>query len=416
MAMAHRVFAAALLLSSSALPVYAQLGSAVGGAAANQSSLSGGIYLTAPAMLTNGQQAAFAIDPVTHGIVTVPAAGGGTQNVNITGINSAVPSLTNPIWIANAEAADVTGVFTNGTQTTSVTNSTADGYAGGLISINGTYATASGVFEASDDSGTTWYPVNCARSDGSASETGYTTLTNTNRQWSCPVGGNDSLRVRSTAVATGTVNVRVGVSAPPPSTDSVSGTVTAAGVYNSTLPTLTTGQTGPIQLDPSGNSRVLIVGAFASGTNLGSTQKIYPTSSSTSQTSPLAVGNYLFSGGANQNQVVDIVGAAAATTTGVGTSAVEEAGTAFSEITTATTTLVKSGATILHSVCVNTPIASATIKIYNAITATGTPFTLTIPSTITGESPFCMKYDVYFGTGITVVTSGATDVTVTFGR
>lgn len=160
------------------------------------------------------------------------AAPSGTQDVNIKNVNGAPPSLTNPVFVANAETADVTGTFTNGTQTTSVTNSTADGYAAGLISINGTYATASGVFEASDDSGTTWYAVNCSRSDGSASETGYTTLTNTNRQWSCPVGGNDSLRVRSTAVATGTVNVRVGVSAPPPSTDSVSGTVTSVPVAN----------------------------------------------------------------------------------------------------------------------------------------------------------------------------------------
>lgn len=146
------------------------------------------------------------------------AGGGGSSNptfVNIAQILGAPPSLTNPLWIANAEAADSSGTFTNATQTTSITNLNADGYAGGLISINGTYATASGVFEASDDGGTTWYSVICTRSDGSASETGYTALTNTNRQWSCPVGGNDGLRLRSTAVASGTVNGRVGISAPP---------------------------------------------------------------------------------------------------------------------------------------------------------------------------------------------------------
>jgi hypothetical protein len=154
-------------------------------------------------------------------------------DTNIKQINGAAPSLTNPIFVANAEAADTTGTFTNATQTTSVTNSSADGYAGGLISINGTYATASGVFEASDDGGTTFYSVICARSDGSAQETGYTTLTNTNRQWFCPVGGNDSLRVRSTAVATGTVNVRVGISAPPPEAlgGTFSGAVTNAGTF-----------------------------------------------------------------------------------------------------------------------------------------------------------------------------------------
>lgn len=144
---------------------------------------------------------------------------------NVAQLNGAVPSLTNPIFVANAEAADTSGTFTNATQTTSITNSSADGYAAGLISINGTYGTASGVFEVSDDAGTTWYSVICGRSDGSASETGYTSLTNVNRQWSCPVGGNDSLRVRSTAVASGTLNARVGISAPPPSSTTTFGTV-----------------------------------------------------------------------------------------------------------------------------------------------------------------------------------------------
>lgn len=146
-------------------------------------------------------------------------------DTNIKQLNGAAPSLTNPIFVANAEAADVSGTFTNATQTTSITNTSADGYASGLISINGTYGTASGVFEASDDAGTTWYSVICGRSDGAASETGYTSLTNTNRQWSCPVGGNDSLRVRSTAVASGTLNARVGISAPPPSSTTTFGTV-----------------------------------------------------------------------------------------------------------------------------------------------------------------------------------------------
>lgn len=146
------------------------------------------------------------------GVVKVDSAGDLSVNLVIGG---APPSLTNPIWIANAEAADTTGTFTNATQTTSVTNSGADGYATALLSINGTYGTASGVFEESDDGGTTYYPVICTRSDGSATETGYTGLTNISRQWSCPVAGNDTVRVRSTAVASGTVNVRVGISAPP---------------------------------------------------------------------------------------------------------------------------------------------------------------------------------------------------------
>lgn len=154
--------------------------------------------------------------------IAVQALSGSAQLVNIQ-LNGAVPSLTNPIFTANAEAADVTGTFTNATQTGNVQNNNADGYAAGLISIHGTYGTASASFFVSDDGGTTLYPVICSRSDGTASETGYSSLTNVSREWACPVGGNDTLEVLSTAVASGTVNVRVGISAPPPS--STTGTI-----------------------------------------------------------------------------------------------------------------------------------------------------------------------------------------------
>lgn len=182
-----------------------------------------------PASLTNafpiqGNIAIPAGVSVTGGNLT--SAGNVTANIQL---NGNLPGLTNPIWIANAEAADVTGTFTNATQTGNVSNTSADGYAAALLSINGTYATASGVFEASDDSGTTWYALLATRSDGSASETGYTSLTNTNRQWTASVGGNDSVRIRSTAVATGTVNARVGISASSPSSGVVSGNVSVTG-------------------------------------------------------------------------------------------------------------------------------------------------------------------------------------------
>lgn len=106
------------------------------------------------------------------------------------------------------EQPDVTGTFTNATQTTSVTSTSQDGYGTVLLTITGTYGTASAVFELSDDSGTTWFPLSAARADGSGSDLGYTSLTNTSRAWIIPVAGFDLVRVRSTAVASGTVNVR----------------------------------------------------------------------------------------------------------------------------------------------------------------------------------------------------------------
>jgi hypothetical protein len=228
--------------------------------------------------------------------------------------NNQVGTLTNPIAISNGEAQDTTGTFTNATQTTAVANSMADGYATGLVSIHGTYGTASGGFFVSDDNGTTFYPVICTRSDGSGAESGYTALTNISRQWSCPVGGNDTIEVLSSAVASGTVNVRVGVSTPTTNT----------------------------------------------GVNIPNSQN-------------------------------------------------------YTDIATGTTTVVKSGAGFLHTITVNTYVASATIKIYDNTAGSGTTIAnIALPSTITGDAPTTLTYDVGFSTGLTIVTSGATDVTATW--
>jgi hypothetical protein len=122
-----------------------------------------------------------------------------------------VQDVNGNLCIANVglEQPDVTGTFTNGTQTTSVTSTSQDGFGTALITITGTYGTASAVFELSDDSGTTWFPMVLARTDGSGSETGYVSLTNVSRAWLVPVAGMDLIRIRSTAVASGTVNVRI---------------------------------------------------------------------------------------------------------------------------------------------------------------------------------------------------------------
>lgn len=123
--------------------------------------------------------------------------------------------------IVSGETADVTGTFTNGTQTTSVTASSLAGYETVTVSINGTYGTGTAVFEGSDDGGTTWYAVPLARNDSATIEYGYTSLTNTNRMWTGQITGLDSFRIRSTAVASGTINVRISISAAATSDSSV---------------------------------------------------------------------------------------------------------------------------------------------------------------------------------------------------
>lgn len=86
---------------------------------------------------------------------------------------------------------------------------------------------------------------------------------------------------------------------------------------------------------------------------------------------------------------------------------------ARTSITTGATTTIKTGPGVLHGVTVNTLVASATITIYDNTAGSGTKIaTITLPSTITAATPFEINYDVGFATGLTIVTSGATDITV----
>lgn len=83
-------------------------------------------------------------------------------------------------------------------------------------------------------------------------------------------------------------------------------------------------------------------------------------------------------------------------------------------ITSAATTLVKTGAGVLHSVTINKLVASATIELDDAVTNTNSFGIITLPGTITALAPFTMVYDAAFSTGLSITTSGATDITVTW--
>lgn len=136
---------------------------------------------------------------------------GGTFPISgtVTATQGTAAAVTAGWPIIQGQLADTTGTFTNATQTTSVTASSLNGYETITVSITGTFTVATAVFEVSDDAGTTWYGAQGARSDSSTIESGYTTLTTTTRMWVIPINGGDSFRVRSTAVATGTVSVRI---------------------------------------------------------------------------------------------------------------------------------------------------------------------------------------------------------------
>jgi hypothetical protein len=88
-------------------------------------------------------------------------------------------------------------------------------------------------------------------------------------------------------------------------------------------------------------------------------------------------------------------------------------------ITTATTTVCKATAGILHRIVVNTAVASATIKIFNVASGScvGTPGSggagvITLPSTV--GNPFFVDYNMTMNAGVCIVTSGATDIQAIF--
>lgn len=77
-----------------------------------------------------------------------------------------------------------------------------------------------------------------------------------------------------------------------------------------------------------------------------------------------------------------------------------------------TTTVVKSGPGILHTICINTPAATGTVTLYDNTAASGT-----LIGTITAFASTnpCFTYDAGFVTGLTIVTAtAANDLTVTY--
>jgi len=81
----------------------------------------------------------------------------------------------------------------------------------------------------------------------------------------------------------------------------------------------------------------------------------------------------------------------------------------YNNITSATTTVVKSSAGVLHAITVNATAAGA-ITIYDNTAASGSKIA-TLKASI-GENTYV--YDVTFGNGLTIVTAAASDITVSY--
>lgn len=84
----------------------------------------------------------------------------------------------------------------------------------------------------------------------------------------------------------------------------------------------------------------------------------------------------------------------------------------YTNITTATTTVVKSGAGNLHSIVINNPTAANAITIYDNTAGSGIKIGTINTAATGGWGTFL--YNVDFGTGLTIVTAGTQDITVTW--
>jgi hypothetical protein len=176
---------------------------------------------------------------------------------------------------------------------------------------------------------------------------------------------------------------------------------------NGTYSSITASTWGKVQCGQKGILQVQLT------SELGSASTIIAPADGTGTAGGLAVWSEgALRGASSWNNTRDMT--AANTTAGTGVAAVEFAGTPFANITTATTTTVKSGAGTFHRIVINTPVASETITVYDSLTGSGTKIaTLTLPSTITGDMPTTVTYDLAFATGLTIVTSSTADITVT---
>lgn len=94
--------------------------------------------------------------------------------------------------------------------------------------------------------------------------------------------------------------------------------------------------------------------------------------------------------------------------------AIVQQSNSYTNITSATTTQIKGAAGFLHRITINAAVASATVTIYDNTVGSGTKIgTITMPATLLA-SQMVLDFDVLFITGLTIVTVGAQDLTISW--
>lgn len=83
----------------------------------------------------------------------------------------------------------------------------------------------------------------------------------------------------------------------------------------------------------------------------------------------------------------------------------------YKRISTATTTICKYGAGVLHHIVINNP-TNNTITVYDNTAGSGTAIAIIAPGAL--GTPISLDYEVPFFTGLTIVTAGTPDLTIVY--
>lgn len=192
------------------------------------------------------------------------------------------------------------------------------------------------------------------------------------------------------------------------------------GQYNATLPTVGDGQPCRVQLDSNGRILLGTITPGTAATSLGKAEDAVHASGDvgvmglgvrkdTATALAGTDGDYqpsIYDGSGNMWVSLGTKLAGEDQTNDV--SKVEQQFT-YTNITTQTTTTIKSGAGYLDSLTINTPVASGVWTIYDNTAGSGTKIgTITLPGTLLSSGPITVFFHAKFVTGLTVVTSGAT--------
>jgi hypothetical protein len=330
--------------------------------------------VTATGPLTDTQLRATAV-PVSN--ASLPLPNGATTEATLAALSAkAAGDTTNGLRTQPRADAVTTGNITASGQ--SITATMVSGMGGVAVWVQGTYAGVTLNFEASTDGGTIFVPLLLAR-PGSFNATLAPALgTNGSEVFvgSLPPGATH-VRARSSAYTSGTANITIASNAA-----ARDGLVTSVAI-SSIVPGGSATTLGKVEDAAAASGDTGVFG-------LGVRNDALATPTSTD-------GDY-------SQFSVDARGA----------QFVNPAAFTYSNISTAATTTVKSGAGFLHAISLNSKgTVASTITVYDNTTGSGTKI-----GTIDSLNPLSSIFilDIAFATGLTIVTTGtvAPDLTVSY--